>query len=380
MPHRENTRTNEFNWLLRRSLFIVLLCIGLSSFVYAEDISVLPVTVGQRVDQAVSAQMLQQQLVGVAVGIIRDATVVYTRAYGYEDRENQIPMTTQTMIRWASVSKTLTAVVAGQLAQEGMLNLHEDVRRLVPEFPDKKFLITPRDLLCHQSGIVHYSNGSVVRTIRTYNSPNPFQNVILALDTFKDSPLVYQPGTKYSYSTHAYILLSAVTQRAENRNFADQVKDRICKPLGLTTLQPDYQWVDIQNRAVGYAIRNATIQRSSNTDVSWKLGGGGFISSIDDLSKYAAGLMGTEIMSEQSKSLMWVPQKTKSGASTDVGLGFFVDGKGRQFRVAHNGSQEKAKTRMVLYPNRRDGVVVMSNSENADPGKITTAIYQAIFP
>jgi CubicO group peptidase (beta-lactamase class C family) len=261
---------------------------------------------------------------------------------------------------------------------EGRLDLQANVCGLVPEFPHQEAGITPRDLLCHQSGIVHYSNGQVIRTKIKYEVEHPFQDVVMALDAFKESPLLFPPREKYSYSTHAYILLSAVTQRAENKPFAEQVKERIVQPLGLTSLQPDYQWVEIPHRAVGYRKTGNNIVPSSNTDVSWKLGGGGFISNVEDMALYAAALMDNKIMTPEMKSQFWVPQKTSDGSETTMGLGFFIDGADRSLRISHNGSQEKSKTRLVIYPNRREGIVVMSHCENADPGRITTAIFQAI--
>ena len=95
-------------------------------------------------------------------------------------------------------------------------------------------------LLSHLGGIVHYSNGRVIRTEREYDTPHPYEDVILALDTFKESPLVSRPGVRHSYSSHGFILASAVVQRAGKQKFADQVNERIAKPAGMTTLQPDY--------------------------------------------------------------------------------------------------------------------------------------------
>lgn len=372
----------RFSWfrgtVFQRSILSLCIILTATAHTTADDVRLLSNALAKKVDAAVQDQMQQQQLIGVAVGVIEDGKVVLTRAYGFEDREANVQLTTDSLIRWASVSKTLTAVVAAQLVEEKKLDLNADVRTLVPEFPDKGVKITVRDVLCHQSGIVHYSNGPVVRTEKTYASEHPYKNVVTALDTFKDSPLVCQPGEKYSYSTHAYILLSAVTQRAERKKFADQVNDRICRPLNLTTLQPDYQWKQIPHRATGYVLKQGRIQRSTDTDVSWKLGGGGFLSSINDMARYAEGLMGRKILSKSSKSIFWKPQTTLDGTITEMGLGFSVDGEGQQLRVSHNGSQEKSKTRLVMYPSSRSAVVVMSNCEHADPGKISTAIYQAL--
>ena len=93
------------------------------------------------------------------------------------------------MFRWASISKSLTAVAAMQLWERGDLDLKREARRYVPEFPDKGTTIRVWHLLCHQGGIVHYTNGKVIQTKRNYPMAHPFENVIFALDTFRESPL-----------------------------------------------------------------------------------------------------------------------------------------------------------------------------------------------
>ncbi|NLE36868.1 MAG: beta-lactamase family protein, partial [Pirellulaceae bacterium] len=273
---------------MRRLLSIVSCLVVLSIFAAAGSLAVacatevLSPTHARAVDDAIRAEMERQQAVGAAVGVVRDGRVVYLKGYGHADREAGVPVTEQTLFRWASISKTLTAVAAMQLVERGLLDLDADVRSHVPEFPDKGVVITPRQLLCHQGGIVHYSNGRVIRTEREYDTPHPFEDVVTALDTFKESPLVAKPGERASYTTHGYILLSAVVERAGSETFADQVRRRIVEPLGLTTLRPDYQWESIDHRAVGYRTRRGRVVRSTDTDVSWKLGGGGYLSNIGD--------------------------------------------------------------------------------------------------
>ncbi|MEQ8317894.1 MAG: serine hydrolase domain-containing protein [Phycisphaerales bacterium] len=330
------------------------------------------------VDQAVRDEMERQELVGVAIGVIREGRIAYTAGYGLADRENEVPVTEDTMFRWASISKPVTAVAAMQLVERGELDLRADVRDHVLAFPDKGTAITTEQLLSHLSGIVHYSNGPVIRRPREYDSANPYESVILALDRFALSPLVSEPGERYNYSTHAYILASAVVERAGEGTFWEQVQSRICEPLGLQTLQPDYQWVDIPNRAVGYRKIGDHVFRSTNTDVSWKLGGGGFISNVHDLARFAAALMNHELVGEATSQDMWTERLDREGASRNYGLGLNVSRPNGNLRIAHNGSQEKARTRMMFYPELRHGVVVMSNTVHADPGAITTAIYRAI--
>ena len=332
----------------------------------------------ERLDGILEGELQKQSLVGAALGVIVDGEVAYLRGYGLADRENKIPVTRKTLFRWASISKCLTSVTAMQLYEKDLLDLSRDVRSYTPEFPDKKALISPRDLLCHQGGIVHYSNGEVIHTRRQYDVPHPFESVVLALDTFRESPLVNQPGEKFSYTTHGYILLSAVIERAGREKFASQVEKRITRPLGMTTLQPDYQWKNIPHRAVGYRKKNKKVVPSTNTDVSWKLGGGGFISNIDDLALFAKGLINGKLVKPETERLMWAPQKLKNSKSTTYGYGFNINGTGKELRVAHSGGQEKTRTRMVIFPGKRMGVVVMSNSEHCNSKSLAAAAIGAL--
>jgi len=361
--------------------------------VFAADAATLP----KAVDAAMRDEMKRQELVGLAVGVIVDGRVAYTQGYGWADREKKVPVTRKTMFRWASISKSLTAVAAMQLWERKQLELTTDVRRLVPEFPAKAAPITLRHLLCHQGGIVHYMNGPVVVTVRRYEQPNPFENVLLALDTFKQSPVVNAPGEKFAYTTHGYILLSAAVERAWKQKFADQVRDRIAKPLGMKSLQPDYQWRDIPHRAVGYRKRDGKIVPSTNTDVSWKLGGGGYISNIDDLAKFALGLLHHNLVQKGTAEKMWTPQKLNNGRHTSYGLGFSIAqyhggklGKWQPTKldhpgpppimlVGHGGSQEKTRTRLLIIPGQNIGVVVMTNSENGDSTKLAGRLVKVLL-
>jgi serine beta-lactamase-like protein LACTB, mitochondrial len=335
------------------------------------------------VDAAVASSLAAQRGVGVAVGVLRDNKIAYLKGYGYADREKGIPVKTSTQFRWASVSKLLTAVVALQLFEKGELDLARDIRTYVPEYPDKGAKITPRLLLVHQSGIGHYGevgheSGGVIKS--AYASPPLELKAISALDPlvlFKDSPLIYEPGQKYHYSTFGYLLLSAVVERAGKQPFRQQIEKRIAGPLGMKSLRPDYQWEAIPERAVGYRLRNGQVVTSSDTDVSWKLGGGGYISNIGDLARFAEGLLNNRLVSKPTEGVMWSPAKTASGEATEMGLGFFVESSPRR-KVWHNGQQEKTSVRLVLYPDDANGVVVMSNSEYLKAGDISTAIYKAL--
>lgn len=319
------------------------------------------------------ATFAEQKLVGLSVGIVRGGLVVETIHFGHEDRERDIKASDRTMYRWASISKPITALLAMQLVERGQLDLDEDVRNAVPEFPEKQHVVTARHLLCHQGGIVHYSNGEVIRSFREYAEKHPFENVVNALDYFRSSPLIVEPGTKYSYTTHGYMLLGAVVERAGEQPFVEQVYERLSGPFGLDSVQPDYEWEAIPNRAAGYRrATDGSIRPVMSADVSWKLAGGGFISTVGDLAGFAAALArrDAQLVKRETLDEMWTRQQTVDGTETGYGLGFSVGlvAGTDLLQVGHSGSQQKTKTQMLISPETGDAVVIMSNSEWANLG------------
>jgi serine beta-lactamase-like protein LACTB, mitochondrial len=324
----------------------------------------------EAVTDRITREIEAQNIVGISVALVRDGRIISTRHFGWEDRERQIPASGATMYRWASISKPLTAVIAMQLWEEGKLDLDADVRLLVPEFPEpaEQRIVTTRQLLCHQGGIVHYTNGPVVKTPRP-ELEDRYIDIIDALDTFKASPLVGVPGEKYSYTTHGYILLGAVVQRAGGAMYPQQVQQRISSPLAMITLKPDFQWEEIPSRAVGYRRgrgENAGMVVSTDTDVSWKLAGGGWISSVDDLARLGVGLLGNQFVRPETRELMWTPQKTSDGEQTAYGLGFQIARHRGKLLVSHGGSQEKSRTLLAMLPDENVAVAIMCNTEGTN--------------
>ena len=336
-----------------------------------------------RIDATVMVEMEKRKLAGLAFGLLLDNEVALLKIYGHADQENQIPVTTETMFRWASITKPLAAIAAMQLVEQGSLDLDINIRNYVPEFPDKGVTITTRHLLAHQSGLNHYAN---ISPPRQYDEPHPFADPVVALDVFKDGPLLFPPGEKCAYSSFGYMLLSAVVQRAGNKKFPDQIIERITQPLNLATIQPDYQWENIPHRAIGYRLDQGSIVRSLDTDQSWKWGAGNYISTIGDLAGFAQGLIGEKLVSRETKKQMWTQQTTRDGQpsaivyggiTTPYGLGFQLqtNKQGETIKPYHTGGQEKVRTRLMLYPEKKSAMVVMTNSEWGNPAFFSTLIY-----
>jgi len=337
----------------------------------------LSVALTAAVDTAVQKEIHQQKLVGTAIGVIRGGKIVYLKAYGDADLATKKPVTLETVFNWASNSKPLAAVLAMQLVEKGLLDLDADVRTTVPEFPDKIAIMTCRQILCHQSGIPHYTNGKIIPTLRKHTEKDPSMDPLISLEKFDKSPLIFQPGAKTAYSSYAYVLLSAAIQKAGKQPFAEQVRERVTKPLALTS----FEWDTVNLKpswATGYEMNNGTIVVTPDVAHDWKHGAGGFKSNIKDFARWAQALVNRELVTEATQSKLWTPQPLKDKSPTTWGLGFVLGGSGDKLRVSHGGSQNETRTIMMLVPKERRGIVVMSNCNFAEVGKIAAAVDAAL--
>lgn len=333
-----------------------------------------------RVDAAVQAEVDTLQIAGCAVGVLRDGEIVYLGVYGEADRERHLPVTTETVFNWASNSKPVVAVLLMQLVEQGKLSLDDDVCKYVENFPRKKWPVLVRDILCHQSGLPHYSNGTILGTERAYSDADAFLNPVNAVDRFNRSPLIFEPRTRVSYSSYAYVLLSAVVQQAAAEPIETLLRRRITEPLALESFQLDVE-TSRPEWAVGY-IRDESgaVVRAKDVGHYWKHGAGGYKSNVRDFARWAQAILRGELLSRETTRLMSTNQELKDGTTTDWGLGMKIERDGESWKVSHNGGQEETRTRMVLYPDQRHGVVVMCNSSYIQPSALTTAVYRALRP
>lgn len=327
------------------------------------------------VDSAVQLEIEQQRIAGAAVGVIIGGRVVYTGGYGFADIDRNQPFTSDTLINWASNSKPFMAVLALQLFQSGKLDIDATIDNYMPNIPEHLHLITTRDLLCHQSGIPHYSNGLIVSS--ELHSPEDEFDPSLAMDRFIKSPLIFQPGEKKEYSSYAYVLLSAIVQAVGGDPIKDQIANRITRPLSMTSFQLDVLFENQDDWSKAYRLADKKFIEVSDEANYWKHGAGGYKSNVKDFAVFAASLMQAKLIDLPTSIEMMTRQHTDDGKQTDFGLGVAIEGVGRNLKVSHDGSQLETKTRMVLYPNEQNGIVVMCNCNHAEPGEISTAIYSA---
>ncbi len=297
----------------------------------------------------------------MAVAVIKNGSNCWVQTFGLADVENDVPVTRQTVFRFASVSKPITAVAVMQLVEAGRLSLDATLPSLGMEVPTNMARITIRQLLAHQSGLHHYQPRAVLEPLRHFTTLEE------AVQEHFADPLVSESGTRFSYSTYGYVVLGRAMENVEGKSYPDQMESRVFLPAGMANARPDHLYEIIPHRAQGYFFsRGGQLRNSGPSDNSGKIPGGGLVGTIDDLAAFATALQNDKLLSAQTRELMWTPQKLADGTVTDYALGWHVGKEGGHREIYHSGSQQRTSSFLYLRPEDRVAVVVLSNLEQVD--------------
>ncbi len=338
-------------------------------------------------DEIIKSAMAQQKLVGLALGVVEDGKVTYLKGYGWANQAAQQPVTLDSSFRWASISKTVTAVLSMQLVAQGRLQLDAPIAQYWPDYRNAQgWPVTQRQLLGHLGGVGNYDDVTAWQAgLQNYHQrqlapeAQGANMVLAASDVFASAPLMNPPGEVYRYSTFGSMLAGAVVEKAGAAPYVQQFDTRIRQPLGLTTLHPDYAALQLPHRVSGYYQAQGQIKVRQDEDVSWKLAGGGFTSNVGDLTRYMQALINQELLTPEAYPEMWTSQQTQAGKATGYGLSFAVSRQVGFTEVGHFGAQEKTRTVMSFLPERKLGVVIMCNSEWANLAPVRTALLSALL-
>jgi serine beta-lactamase-like protein LACTB, mitochondrial len=341
----------------------------------AAQTSTLPPEKVKQIEALVNAEMLKQKIPGLTVAVAAGRRVVWTAGFGMQDVENNVAARPATVYRLGSISKPITAVAVMQLFERGRLDLDAPVQKYCPAFPEKQWPVTTRQVLGHLAGIRHYKSDD------EFNSTRFYASVAEGLNMFKDDPLLSEPGTKYNYTTHGYSVLGCVVEGASGQKFADFVSENVFKPAAMERIRVDSVADIIPNRAQGYRITDkGVLTNSPLADNSYKVPGGGFVSTAEDLARFAVALQTDRLLKRETMELMYAPQKLKDGKETTYGLGWGVGKRPAGERaVGHSGGQQRVSTFLHMQPDQGLAVVVMSNLEGARLGELVQQIGDVVL-
>jgi len=314
---------------------------------------------------AIACEQLAPNIPGFALAVAVDGKLVWSEAFGYADVEAKRQATTATQFRIGSVSKPLTADAVAQLYEAGKLDLDAPIQRYARTFPDKGVPITTRELGGHLGGIRNYKGNE-------FTLNQHYATVTAALAIFQNDPLIAPPGTKYSYSSYGFNLISAVVEGASGEQFLTYMRRHVFAPLGMTHTAPDKNDSVIVNRTQFYDRKESgEFVPSPAVDNSYKWAGGGFLSTAEDLVKFGSAYLSPGHLKAATLELLFTPQHTTSGEATGYGIGWFLGPDTLGHRTAYHGGGSIGGT--TVFGIDRDSHVVIALVTNLTDARLDAA-------
>jgi CubicO group peptidase (beta-lactamase class C family) len=300
----------------------------------------------QRLDRltlAIKRELADGKLPGMVVVVARKGKIVYSEAFGWQDKANNLPMKPDTIFRIYSMTKPLVSVAAMVLVEEGVVQLTDPVSKFLPAFKDMQVSVaetgadgkvtyktvatvrpmTVQDLLRHTAGLAYGEITKNEPVKAAYAAAKLAQPGVIDFDNrgmtgaeqverAAKIPLIHQPGTTWEYSI-ASDILGRVVEAASGKRLAVFLEERVFKPLGMADTAFWLPSAKIGRLAIPFDKDPATGAVNRLIDVSSEpnndSGGAGAVSTAGDYLRFAqmllnGGALGERILSRSTVKLM----------------------------------------------------------------------------
>jgi CubicO group peptidase (beta-lactamase class C family) len=316
---------------------------------------------------ALADRMAHFKVPAVSVAFVENGQLAWARAYGIADVAAGRRATTDTLFQAASISKPLAALAVLRLVQDGKLALDEDVNTFLKSWklPENDFTktekVTLRRLLTHSGGTTvsgfpgYASTADVPSTIQVLNGEKPANTAPVRVDV--------EPGKMMRYSGGGFTIMQQLVGDVTGKPFPQVMREFVLGPAGMTasTYEQPLPAAMAARATVPYQRSGEPITGGAHTYP--EMAAAGLWTTPSELAKVALDL---EAAWEGRSSRVLTPATIKQMLTHQrdgYGLGIAVSGDGPALRFGHGGSNAGYRCQWVHYPARRQGVIVMTNSD-----------------
>lgn len=284
-----------------------------------------------------------------------NGAVIFKRGYGMANMEWGIANTPDTKFRLGSITKQFTAALVLQLAEEGKVELNAPLTRYLPDYQARNGdRITVHQILNHTSGIPGYTELPQFREWALIPStPAAFVAKFSKLD------LLFQPGTKFSYSNSGFFIAGYLVEKITGKSYAEVLREKIFEPLGMRDSGFDLPATLLAKRAAGYDVTLDGYRNTGYLDMTLPYAAGSLYSTAEDLYKWDQGLYGDAVLKSASKAKMFTP------GLADHGYGFVIRTRDGVKTISHGGAINGFNSVIVREPDTKRLVVLLNNTGGA---------------
>ena len=315
------------------------------------------------------SKLATAKLFSGSVLIARNGEVLVRTGYGEADRQKHLVNTAQTKFRLGSMTKQFTAMAILILQTRGKLNVHDRICTYLSGCPTAWQQITIHHLLTHTSGIPDFTRFPDFKiTMRSPSSPTE------TIARFKDKPLDFQPGEKWSYSNSGYVLLGAIIDQASGKKYAAFLQENIFEPLKMLDTGYDDNKGGL---AIGY--RDQT-NSADFIDMSVPYAAGGLYSTVEDLYRWDQSLYTDKLIPKDLLDKMFTAfAPIADSGGFGYGYGWLIGKEFDRSVVSHGGGIGGFNTAIARYPSDRVVVIILGNREDVNTSKIRVQLTKIVF-
>jgi len=301
---------------------------------------------------------------GVSAGYALNDSILWQSAVGYADVKENKPFKTNTKLRMASIAKSMTALAVMQLWEANKLDLDTPIQIYIPDFPiHSKTQITIRHLLSHTSGIAGYKN------LKEQSNTKEYKSLTNALELFKNRQLLFEPGTKYNYTTYGYTVLGVIIERVSGMTFEDYMQKYIWNRADMReTGVVKYGFVP-ENDSKIYRRKGGKgkPKEGVETNLSDRTPGGGFYTTVTDMLKFGNAVINNVFVKRETFDFMREHhslEKERNG----YGFGWFLYGSkpNEGEIIGHSGAQMGCSSQLLITPEQKVVAVVLANTSRVE--------------
>jgi len=334
------------------------------------------------------AQQAYEEIPGISAGIVYDQELIWSRGFGYADRENEVPATPRTIYSICSISRLFTSIGVMQLRDQGKLDLDDPISEHIPWLKIKQ--LYPDGPPATIQGLLTHSAGLPRETGQPYWSAPDFD--FPARDKIReeigDQEMLYPSYSTFQYSNLGLTLAGELIIQHTEDAYDDYVRKNILQPLNLSNTRPELpemMWGD--ELATGYSAirRTGTREKVPLFQARGLAPAAGFSSTVEDLAKFASWqfrlLDGEEeVLKPNTLREMYRVHWLEPDWSVAWGLGFAVwKGEDKRF-VGHGGSCPGYRTHLAIQPEKKISTIFLSNAMGVDPNFHTQKMFEIIAP
>jgi CubicO group peptidase (beta-lactamase class C family) len=342
-----------------RKVYLFLLVGASYSSAYAQAPATDP---APRMQQVIQSYVDNKAFMGTVL-VVKDGKVLIDQGYGSADLEWNIPNTPTAKFRLGSITKQFTAASILLLEERGKLKIDDPISKYLPDTPPAWQKITIYTVLTHTSGIPSFT-GFPDYNATEWKDTTPAELVA----RFRDKPLDFEPGSKFSYSNSGYVLLGYLIEKVSGQTYADFLQQNIFTPLGMANTGIDSNAAILPQRAQGYSPSPNGTHHAGYISMTIPFSAGALYSTTGDLLKWEQGLFGGKILNPSSLAKMTTPFKE------NYAMGLTVVTRDGHKRIAHGGGIEGFNTALEFYPDDKLIVIVLGNLNGGAPDQISASL------